>query len=126
MDLSLSIRRMDGPLGDCAVVTVGGDIDVYTAPELREQLVELVNDGIFHIVLDMEDVDYLDPTGLGVLFGGLKMVHAHEGSLRLVCNQQHYLKIFRTPRLTKVFPVHGSVEAALRAALYEARWLDLE
>lgn len=89
MDLSLSTETM----GDRTIVRVGGEIDVYTAPKLREQLVELVNDGSFHLVVDMEGVDFLDSTGLGVLVGGLKRVRAHEGSLRLVCNQERILKI---------------------------------
>jgi len=50
VDLSLSTRTV----GDRTVVEVGGEIDVYTAPKLREQLVELVNDGNFHLVVDMD------------------------------------------------------------------------
>lgn len=111
MDLSLSTRTV----GDRTVVEVGGEIDVYTAPKLREQLVELVNDGSYHLVVDMEGVDFLDSTGLGVLVGGLKRVRAHEGSLRLVCTQERILKIFRITGLTKVFPIHSSVEDAVNS-----------
>jgi anti-sigma B factor antagonist len=111
VDLSLSTRTV----GDRTVVEVGGEIDVYTAPKLREQLVELVNDGSYHLVVDMEGVDFLDSTGLGVLVGGLKRVRAHEGSLRLVCNQERILKIFRITGLTKVFPIHTSVDDAVAA-----------
>ncbi|MEU6398835.1 anti-sigma factor antagonist [Streptomyces cinnamoneus] len=111
MDLSLSTRTV----GDRTVVEVGGEIDVYTAPKLREQLVELVNDGSYHLVVDMERVDFLDSTGLGVLGGGLKRVRAHEGSLRLVCNQERILKIFRITGLTKVFPIHTTVDDAVNA-----------
>ncbi|MDH6111460.1 anti-sigma B factor antagonist [Kitasatospora sp. MAP12-15] len=111
MDLSLSTRTV----GDRTVVEVGGEIDVYTAPKLREQLVELVNDGSYHLVVDMEGVDFLDSTGLGVLVGGLKRVRAHEGSLRLVCTQERILKIFRITGLTKVFPIHSSVQDAVEA-----------
>jgi anti-sigma B factor antagonist len=111
VDLSLSTRTV----GDRTIVEVGGEIDVYTAPKLREQLVELVNDGSYHLVVDMEGVDFLDSTGLGVLVGGLKRVRAHEGSLRLVCNQERILKIFRITGLTKVFPIHGSVDEAVSA-----------
>ncbi len=100
MDLSLSTRTV----GDRTVVEVGGEIDVYTAPKLREQLVELVNDGNFHLVVDMEGVDFLDSTGLGVLVGGLKRVRAHEGSLRLVCNQERILKIFASPASPRCSP----------------------
>ena len=109
MDLSLSTRSE----GDRTVVEVGGEIDVYTAPRLREQLVDLVADGKYHLIVDMERVDFLDSTGLGVLVGGLKRVRAHDGSLRLVCTQERILKIFRITGLTKVFPIHASLGDAL-------------
>jgi anti-sigma B factor antagonist len=111
VDLSLSTRSE----GDRTIVEVGGEIDVYTAPRLREQLVDLVADGKYHLVVDMERVDFLDSTGLGVLVGGLKRVRAHDGSLRLVCTQERILKIFRITGLTKVFPIHSSVEEAVTA-----------
>jgi len=111
VDLSLSTRTE----GDRTIVEVGGEIDVYTAPRLREQLVDLVADGKYHLVVDMERVDFLDSTGLGVLVGGLKRVRAHDGSLRLVCTQERMLKIFRITGLTKVFPIHSSVEEAVSA-----------
>ena len=111
MDLTLDTREEGGR----TVVAVGGEIDVYTAPKLREQLVDLVNDGRYHLVVDMEAVEFLDSTGLGVLVGGLKRVRAHDGSLRLVCTQERILKIFRITGLTKVFPIHESVSEAVAA-----------
>jgi anti-sigma B factor antagonist len=112
VDLTLSTRTE----GDRTIVTVGGEIDVYTAPKLREELIDLVSGGAHHLVIDMENVDFLDSTGLGVLVGGLKRVRAHEGSLRLVCTQERILKIFRITGLTKVFPIHDSVADAAAAA----------
>ena len=112
MDLSLASRTE----GDKTVVSVGGEIDVYTAPKLREQIVQLVEEGRYHLVVDMEDVEFLDSTGLGVLVGGLKRVRAHDGSLRLVCTQERILKIFRITGLTKVFPIHSSVAEAVEAS----------
>jgi anti-sigma B factor antagonist len=112
VDLSLSTYDE----GDHKVVKVGGEIDVYTAPKLREQLIDLVSSGAYHLIVDMEGVDFLDSTGLGVLVGGLKRVRAHEGTLRLVCTQERILKIFRITGLTKVFPIHASVAEALSAS----------
>lgn len=109
MDLTISTRSEGGK----TVVVVAGEIDVYTAPKLREQLVSLVEDGNYDLVVDMEDVEFLDSTGLGVLVGGLKRVKPHEGSLRLVCTQDRILKIFRITGLTKVFPIYASVADAL-------------
>jgi anti-sigma B factor antagonist len=108
VDLTLETRDVDGR----TIVSVGGEIDVYTAPKLRERLVDLINAGHYHLVINLEGVDFLDSTGLGVLVGVLKRVRAHEGSLHLVCTQERLLKIFRITGLAKVFPIHDSVEDA--------------
>lgn len=109
MDLSLATRAE----GEHVVVEVVGEIDVYTAPKLREMFIDLVAQGSYHLVIDMEQVEFLDSTGLGVLVGGLKRVRAHDGTLRLVCAQERILKIFRVTGLTKVFPIHDSLAGAL-------------
>ncbi len=109
MDLDLNVRKE----GDHTVLLVRGEIDVYTAPKLREKLIELVSEGSYHLVVDLEQVDFLDSTGLGVLVGGLKRVRNHDGSLQLVCTQEKILKIFRITGLTKVFPIHASVKDAI-------------
>jgi len=111
VDLTLSTRSENGR----TIVEVAGEIDVYTAPRLREQLAELVDSGRYDIVVDMSGVEFLDSTGLGVLVGGLKRVRTHDGSLHLVCTQERILKIFRITGLTKVFPIHETVEAAVAA-----------
>lgn len=113
MDLSVTSREQDGR----TIVTVGGEIDVYTAPVLREKLNVLVGEGHHHLIVDMESVDFLDSTGLGVLVGGLKKVRQHEGSLHLVCTGEKILKVFRITGLTKVFPIHDTVDEALAAAV---------
>ncbi|MBZ5736355.1 STAS domain-containing protein [Nocardioides sp. TRM66260-LWL] len=109
MDLTLTTRDVDGK----TIVSVGGEIDVYTAPKLRDKITELVAAGSYDLVIDMEAVEFLDSTGLGVLVGGLKKVRAHQGSLHLVCTQDRLLKIFRITGLAKVFVIHASADAAL-------------
>ena len=116
MDLGLQVEER----GDVAVLAVSGEVDVATVPRLREQLHGLVASGTPRIVVDLDAVDFLDSTGLGVLVGGLKRVRAHEGSLRLVCTQERILKIFKITGLTKVFPIHSSVDEAAGASTQEA------
>ena len=111
MELKIGTREDDGR----TVVAIAGEIDVYTAPTLRDHLSHLVADGRYRLVLDLEEVAFLDSTGLGVLVGGLKRVRAHDGSLSLVCTQERILKVFRITGLTKVFPIHASVPDALGA-----------
>jgi anti-sigma B factor antagonist len=109
----VDLKVNDYPTEDgLTVIDVEGEIDVYTAPKLREKLIDLVNKGNFHLLVNMEKVEFLDSTGLGVLVGGLKRVRAHDGSLELVCTQERILKIFRITGLTKVFGIFDSVDDA--------------
>jgi anti-sigma B factor antagonist len=111
VDLTLATNEVDG----ATIIAVGGEIDVYTAPKLRDKITELVADGTYDIIVDMESVEFLDSTGLGVLVGGLKKVRAHDGSLQLICTQDRLLKIFRITGLAKVFVIHDSADGALAA-----------
>jgi anti-sigma B factor antagonist len=110
MNLDLQI----GTNGDTSIITLVGEIDVYTAPRLRQALIDLVSQGSTDIVVDMDRVDFLDSTGLGVLVGGLKRVKSSEGDLRLVVTQDRIMKIFDITGLSKVFPIHGSLDDALQ------------
>jgi anti-sigma B factor antagonist len=101
------------PEGDWAVVSVAGEVDVYTAPQLRQRLLDLGEQGRHRIVVDMDGVEFLDSTGLGVLVGGLRRVRHHGGALRLVCGQDRIVKIFRITGLDKVFDLYDSVDAAV-------------
>ena len=98
------------------VIEVSGEIDVYTAPRLREALISLVEAGNYRLIVDMEGVEFLDSTGLGVLVGGLKRVRAHDGGIDLVCTQGRILRIFRITGLSKVFDIYDSVDDAVASS----------
>ena len=109
MDLRLDVSERDG----WSVLQVGGEIDVATAPRLREQLIKLVNDQRFMIVVDLGAVDFIDSTGIGVLIGALKRVRTHDGNLVLVCTEPRIVKVFEITGLDQVFQIHPSVETAV-------------
>ncbi len=111
MELSLATRT----IGVHTVLEVGGEVDVYTAPGLRERLVELIDGGARQVVVDLSRVDFLDSTGLGVLVGALKRLRAVGGTFGLVCVKEPLLKIFRITALDQVFPLYPTVEAASSA-----------
>jgi anti-sigma B factor antagonist len=96
VDLKLRHYVTDG----IEVIDVQGEIDMYTAPRLRELLIDLVSKGNYQLVVNLGKVGFLDSTGLGVLVGGLRRVRAHDGSLDLVCTQQRILETFRITGLT--------------------------
>jgi anti-sigma B factor antagonist len=97
---------------DRIVLEVGGEVDVYTAPRLRERLVELVDGGAKHLIVDLAKVEFLDSTGLGVLVGAMKRLKTAGGQLTLVCARESLLKIFRITALDQVFTIVPTVDAA--------------
>ncbi|HEX6395036.1 MAG TPA: STAS domain-containing protein [Acidimicrobiales bacterium] len=109
MELGLEVDESRAPY---TVLSVKGEIDVYSAPRLRERLVELVSQGHRQIVVDLESVDFLDSTGLGVLVGGLKRLRSHDGELSIVCSQSRILKVFEITGLTSVFRMASTVDEA--------------
>jgi anti-sigma B factor antagonist len=111
VDLSVSSSEQGG----VTVVHVGGEIDVYTAPLLREALDKQVAAGRTDLVVDLENVTFMDSTGLGVLVGRLKLVRGQNGSLRIVSAQDRILKVFKITGLDKVFHIYDSVRAATEA-----------
>src|SRR4030081_410208 len=95
MDLSIETEKV----GDAVVLHVAGEVDVFTAPQLREALVGAIEEGSRDVVVDLQGVDFLDSTGLGVLVAGLKRVRQYGGDLSLVCTREYMLEIIYTSGL---------------------------
>jgi anti-sigma B factor antagonist len=90
-------------------VTVRGEIDVHTAPALRDRLSEVLREGEELVVVHLDGVTFMDSTGLGVLVGAHKSQRAHGGTLELVCSQPRLLRILELTGLRKVFTIHDGV-----------------
>lgn len=101
--------------GDCAVLRIGGEVDVYTAPRLRERVIQLLAGGVRYVIADLREVDFLDSTGLGALVGSLKRLREQDGSLRLVTGSERVMQVFRLTGLVRVFALHASVPEAIAA-----------
>jgi anti-sigma B factor antagonist len=112
MELTLNVHS---GIPGFTVIAVSGEIDVYTAPKLREKLISLADGGSYQLIVDLDGVDFLDSTGLGVLVGGLKRVRAQDGWIDLVCTQGRILRIFKITGLNKVFSIYNSVPEAVAA-----------
>src|SRR5258705_10858339 len=87
VDLKLGHHARDG----IEVIDVQGEIDMYTAPRLRELLIDLVSKGSCQLVVNLDKVGFLDSTGLGVLVGGLRRGRAPAGAVGLVCTPPPHL-----------------------------------
>ncbi|MFN2615760.1 MAG: STAS domain-containing protein [Thermoleophilaceae bacterium] len=97
------------------VIELGGEVDLYAAPEFKERMVQLIESGKKQIVVDLSKATFIDSTTLGVLVGGVKRLRPAGGSLALVCTDDNITKIFEITGLDRVFPIHGSRDEALAA-----------
>lgn len=99
-------------VGDVAIVSVAGEVDVYTAPKLKESLLAAASDGGARLVVDLRSVGFIDSSGLGVLVGALRRSRERDGWVRLVCSDDNVLKVLGITGLDKVFAVFSTVESA--------------
>jgi anti-sigma B factor antagonist len=112
MDLGLEVHEQDG----WSVLAVSGEIDMATAPMLRERIHGLIADQKVKLVVDLDDVGFLDSTALGVLVGGLKRARTDGGEIRIACAQPRVRKVFEITRLDSAFDLFDSVGEAVRGA----------
>jgi anti-sigma B factor antagonist len=100
--------------GATYVVSLAGEVDLYTAPEFKQQLIEVIEEkGGRNVVVDFTDTTFIDSTTLGVLVGGVKRLRAKDGQLSLVCSDRNITKIFEITGLDRVFTIHPSREDAV-------------
>ena len=94
------------------VIAVRGEVDVATAPQLRECLQRVIADGASTVVLDLLGVTFLDSTALGVVIGAHKRCRELGGELRVVVADPRLVKIFEITGLTGVLSISDSLHAA--------------
>ena len=92
---------------------MGGEVDLYTAPSLRDRLAGLVDEGARRVLVDLSEVGFIDSSGLGVLVQGLKRLREAGGDLALVVTDGPTLKVLSITGLDKVFAIHASAADAL-------------
>ena len=108
--MDLVVRQLDGRVPG---LSVAGEVDMATAPRLRDALVQFAAE---HpgatAVIDLDGVSFLDSLGLGVLVGGLRRMRTTGGDLALVCTSPRLLDLLALCRLDRVFEIHASVAEA--------------
>jgi anti-sigma B factor antagonist len=109
---SSSRQRLDDNRG---LIVLAGEVDIYTAPRFKEDLLALIDEGVTDILVDLTRVEFIDSTALGVLIGGIKRLHPLDGRLLLIADSRPVLKILAITGLDQVFSVYRDREQALAA-----------
>jgi anti-sigma B factor antagonist len=97
------------------VVAVTGEIDLFTAPELKAVLSEAVEAGRTRIVVDLTETSFLDSTALGVLIGAVKRLRSRDGVLTIVNTDPNIAKTFEITGLDQIFTIRPTRDEAIRA-----------
>ncbi len=109
MDLNVSSRSQ----GDQTIVIASGEIDLYTAPRLHRELVDvLADDRPAHVIVDMSGVVFCDSTGMNVLLSSLRRARERGGQLELAAPRAPVRKILQVTGLDSVFTVLDDSVAA--------------
>ena len=98
------------------VIALTGEVDLYTAPEFKQQLVDAIAQGARHVVVDLTDTTFIDSTTLGVLVGGVKRLRPEGGQLSIICSDRNITKIFEITGLNRIFEIHAERAEALQSA----------
>jgi anti-sigma B factor antagonist len=103
------------PLDSAHVIAVRGEIDLFTAPELKQVLTATIDGGQNRVVVDLSEVSFLDSTALGVLIGAVKRLRTRDGALAIVNTDPNIAKTFDITGLDQIFTIVESRDAALDA-----------
>lgn len=89
------------------VLKLHGEIDIYTAPKFKETLLNVIETRDSDIIIDGEQLEYIDSTGLGVLISGLKKLKETDNNITIINLRPNISKLFEITGLNKVFIVKG-------------------
>ena len=97
------------------ILTVEGEVDAHTAPQLKSAIGAVMDQGANDVVIDLDQVSFMDSTGLGVLVGALKRLREQGGELRIVCSRRPILRVLEITGLDKVIPLYSGLAEATSA-----------
>ncbi len=99
------------------VLHVRGEIDMASAPQLRQEVVRVIDRGDHDLVLDLTEVAFCDSTGIGVVVAAVKRARTAGGDVRVVCVNERLREMFAITRLDRVFDLFDLVDEAVAGAV---------
>lgn len=99
--------------GQVALLQIGGEVDMYSSPEARKAIMEVVKQKIPKLIVDLKEVSYMDSSGVATLIEGLQMCHKYNGNLLIAGLRDNVREVFELTRLDKIFQIYQDVDAAL-------------
>ncbi|HDL17532.1 MAG TPA: anti-sigma factor antagonist [Bacteroidetes bacterium] len=99
------------------VISLCGEVDLYSSPKFRKQLIPLTQAKLPTIVIDLSKVSYMDSSGVATLVEGLQLIEKYKGNFYITGLTPMVREVFELSRLDSVFSIHESVEQLQRNQL---------
>jgi len=112
MEIKIDVR----PKGnDITLIVIRGEVGTETVNQFKEKMDQVVNDGKKKLIVDLQEVNYLNSMGLGVFAATLKKLKKSNGDLKLINLSPTVQELLERSRLDKVFDVFESEEEAVKS-----------
>jgi anti-sigma B factor antagonist len=109
--LSIATERAGS---DVHVIALSGELDLYSCPEFKNELLRLIAEGVRYVVIDLAATTFIDSTALGVLLRGVERLReTSNGRLSVACADPNICKVLEVTGLDRIFSVYPSREEAL-------------
>ncbi|MFC7063691.1 STAS domain-containing protein [Halobacillus seohaensis] len=109
MNLTIDVSNKES----VTIVSLSGEVDAFTAPKLKDTLLPLTKEEGQTVEVDLQEVKYMDSTGLGVFISALKSTKEHDTSLRLVQMQDRVHRLFKITGLTEIMDIDNTVQGGM-------------
>ena len=106
MNLEINLTENVGQ----SILSVSGEIDAYTAPKLKDSLTPLMLNKGQVVIVDLEEVNYMDSTGLGVFISALKSAKEYESQLKIVNIQERVYRLFQITGLHEIMDLKATIK----------------
>lgn len=111
LDLQLKTQRFEQGI----VVRVGGEVDLRSSPQLRNRLLEVLEQRPRRLVVDLGGVSYMDSSGVGTMVELKRLIERQKGQMVLADLQPRVRGVFEITQLDKFFTIAASAEEAMQA-----------
>lgn len=100
-----------------SVVTLEGEVDIYSSPAFKEALLGCIDHGVERVVIDFSAVTFVDSTALGVLVSGAKRINPRGGGIDIVCTNENIVRILEITGLDRVFTLYATRREAFQPTI---------
>lgn len=111
--MDLKINTQDAP-GNVIILTPLGDVDIYTSPELKKKISNLIEHNSRRILIDLSHLEYIDSIGIGVIKSSLSKIHSCNGEIRLLSPTALVKRILELTNIDRIVRIYDKQSDALR------------